>query len=126
MKVKNPVRFCERDFWRRRRDSPGLRPVCSLRERPIICPFLLRKKMDDRVLVSPVSLLYKREKTPRGKPLVSFGAEGETRQGFALSVRFANVPLYVPFCFAKRWTIEFSSLPLVYSVKEKRHQGENP
>ena len=103
MKVKNPVRFCERDFWRRRRDSPGLRPVCSLRERPIICPFLLRKKMDGRVLVSPERLLYKREKTPRGKPLVPFGAEGETRT-------LAPLSRPTPLAGAPRHQLEYFSM----------------
>ena len=72
---------------------------------------VLRKKMDGSVLVSPGWEIANKRKDTKEKTSVPFGAEGETRQGAALSVRCANDPIYVPFCCAKRWTVAFSSLP---------------
>lgn len=46
---------------------------------PIVCPFLLRKKMDDSVLVSPGWEVANKKKRYQGKSLIPFGAEGETR-----------------------------------------------
>lgn len=46
---------------------------------PILCPFLLRKKMDGSVLVSPGWDVANKKKRYQGKSLIPFGAEGETR-----------------------------------------------
>lgn len=45
----------------------------------------------------------------------------------ALPCLFAarTIPLYVPFCCAKRWTVEFSSLPGGSCNKKKRYQGKS-
>ena len=69
---------------------------------PIVCPFLLRKKMDGSVLVSPGWEVANKKKRYQGKSLIPFGAEGETRQGAALSVRCANDPILCPFLLRKK------------------------
>ena len=72
---------------------------------------VLRKKMDGSVLVSPGWEVATKRKDTKEKTSVSFGAEGETRQGLPCLFAARTIPLYVPFCCAKRWTIAFSSLP---------------
>ena len=34
------------------------------------------------------------------------------------------LPFFVPFCFAKRWTIEFESLLFILLFTKKRYQGK--
>ena len=63
---------------------------------------VLRKKMDGRVLVSPRWEVTNQKKRCQGKPLIPFGAEGETRQGAALSVRCANDSIVCPFLLRKK------------------------
>ena len=63
---------------------------------------VLRKKMDGRVLVSPRWEAATKRKDTKEKTSVSFGAEGETRQGAALSVRCANDPIVCPFLLRKK------------------------
>ena len=61
---------------------------------------VLRK--DDSVLVSPGWEVTNKKKRYQGKSLIPFGAEGETRQGAALSVRCANDPIVCPFLLRKK------------------------
>ena len=63
---------------------------------------VLRKKMDGSVLVSPRWEVANKKKRYQGKSLIPFGAEGETRQGAALSVRCANDPIVCPFLLRKK------------------------
>ena len=63
---------------------------------------VLRKKMDGSVLVSRDGKLQTKRKDTKEKTSVSFGAEGETRQGAALSVRCANDPILCPFLLRKK------------------------
>ena len=63
---------------------------------------VLRKKMDGSVLVSPGWEVANKKKRYQGKSLIPFGAEGETRQGAALSVRCANDPIVCPFLLRKK------------------------
>ena len=63
---------------------------------------VLRKKMDGCVLVSPRWEVTNQKKRYQGKSLIPFGAEGETRQGAALSVRCANDPIVCPFLLRKK------------------------
>ena len=63
---------------------------------------VLRKKMDGSVLVSPGWEVTNQKKRYQGKSLIPFGAEGETRQGAALSVRCANDPIVCPFLLRKK------------------------
>ena len=61
---------------------------------------VLRK--DDSVLISPGWEVATKRKDTKEKTSVSFGAEGETRQGAALSVRCANDPIVCPFLLRKK------------------------
>ena len=61
---------------------------------------VLRK--DGGVLVSPGWEVATKRKDTKEKTSVSFGAEGETRQGAALSVRCANDPILCPFLLRKK------------------------
>ncbi len=54
------------------------------------------------VLVSPGWEIANKTKRYQGKSLILFGAEGETRQGAALSVRCANDPILCPFLLRKK------------------------
>ena len=63
---------------------------------------MLRKKMDGSVFVSPGWEVANKKKRYQGKSLIPFGAEGETRQGAALSVRCANDPILCPFLLRKK------------------------
>ena len=78
---------------------------------------VLRK--DGSVLVSPGWEVANKKKRYQGKSLIPFGAEGETRQALPCLFAARTIPLYVPFCCAKRWTIAFSSLPGGRSYKQK-------
>lgn len=63
---------------------------------------MLRKKTDGSVLVAPGWEVANKKKRYQGKSLIPFGAEGETRQGAALSVRCANDPIVCPFLLRKK------------------------
>ena len=59
----------------------------------------------------PGGKLQTKRKDTKEKTSVSFGAEGETRRALPCLFAARTIPFYVPFCCAKRWTVEFSSLP---------------
>ena len=63
---------------------------------------VLRKKMVGSVLIAPGWEVANKKKRYQGKSLIPFGAEGETRQGAALSVRCANDPIVCPFLLRKK------------------------
>ena len=111
-------------FWRRRRDSTGFHPSCSLCEQFILCPFLLRKKMDEEFESLQTNSYIQKEKAQRKNPCAFFGAEGETRRVFTRRVRFANSLFYVPFCSAKRWTKSSSLSKQIHIYKKKKHKGK--
>ena len=67
---------------------------------PIVCPFLLRKKMDGSVLVSPGWEVATKRKDTKEKTSVSFGAEGETRT-------LAPVARPTPLAGAPRHQLEY-------------------
>ena len=67
---------------------------------PILCPFLLRKKMDDSVLISPGWEVATKRKDTKEKTSVSFGAEGETRT-------LAPVARPTPLAGAPRHQLEY-------------------
>ena len=98
-------------------------PSCSLCEQFILCPFLLRKKMDEE-FESPALFAIYRKKVP-GKIPIPFLAQKERLDGFSTRrVRFANSLFYVPFCSAKRWTKSSSLLPFL-QYTEKRYRGKS-
>ena len=98
-------------------------PSCSLCEQFILCPFLLRKKMDEEFeSLSPFCIIQKKG---TGKNPIPFLAQKERLDGFSTRrVRFANSLFYVPFCFAKRWTKSSSLLPFLHYT-EKRYRGKS-
>ncbi|MBD8945015.1 MAG: hypothetical protein EGR79_09005 [Ruminococcaceae bacterium] len=64
---------------------------------------VLRKKRWTVAFSSlPGGKLQAKRKDTKEKTSVSFGAEGETRQGAALSVRCANDPILCPFLLRKK------------------------
>ena len=87
---------------------------------------VLRKKMDGRVLVFPGGKLQTKRKDTKEKTSVSFGAEGETRQGAALSVRCANDPILCPFLLRKKMDGRVLVSPRwKVTNKKKRYQGKS-
>ena len=93
---------------------------------PIVCPFLLRKKMDGRVLISPGWEVATKRKDTKEKTSVSFGAEGETRQGAALSVRCANNPIVCPFLLRKKMDDSVLVSPRWEVATKRKGTKENP
>ena len=87
---------------------------------------VLRKKMDGSVLVSPGWEVATKKKRYQGKSLIPFGAEGETRQGVALSVRCANDPIVCPFLLRKKMDSRVLVSPgWEVANKKKRYQGKS-
>ena len=85
---------------------------------------VLRK--DDSVLVSPRWEVANKKKRYQGKFLIPFGAEGETRQGAALSVRCANDPIVCPFLLRKKMDGSVLVSPgWEVANKKKRYQGKS-
>ena len=72
---------------------------------------VLRKKIDGSVLVSPRGKLQQKEKTLRKKPQCLLAQKERLDRALPCLFAARTIPLYVPFCCAKRWTIAFSSLP---------------
>ena len=87
---------------------------------------VLRKKMDDSVLVSPGWEVANKKKDTKEKTSVFFGAEGETRQGAALSVHCANDPIVCPFLLRKKMDGSVLVSPgREVADKKKRYQGKS-
>ena len=63
---------------------------------------VLRKRWTVAFSSLPGGKLRTKRKDTKEKTSVSFGAEGETRQGAALSVRCANDPIVCPFLLRKK------------------------
>ena len=116
---KNPCAFSGAEGETRRVFNPS----CSLCEQFILCPFLLRKKMDEE-FESPALFALYRKKVP-GKIPIPFLAQKERLDGFSTRrVRFANSLFYVPFCSAKRWTKSSSLSKQIHIYKKKKHKGK--
>ncbi len=81
--------------------------------------------MDGRVLVSPGTHFRQKEKT-LSETLVPFGAEGETRQGVALSVRCANGPILCPFLLRKKMDGRVLVSPGTRFNTKRKGTKENP
>ena len=70
----------------------------------------------------PGEKLQTKRKDTKEKTSVSFGAEGETRQGAALSVRCANGPIVCPFLLRKKMDGSVLVAPRwEVANKKKRH-----
>ena len=157
-------------------------PSCSLCEQFILCPFLLRKKMDEefeslqtnsyiqkekaqrknpcafsgaegdstgfqpvvfalrtvyfmslfalqkdgrRVRVSPSKFIYKKKKH-KGKILVLFLAQKETRRVFNPSCSLCEQFILCPFLLCKKMDEEFESLQTNSYIQKKKAQRKNP
>ena len=115
---KNPCAFSGAEGETRRVFNPS----CSLCEQFILCPFLLRKKMDEE-FESPALFAIYRKKVPVKIP-IPFLAQKERLDGFSTRrIRFANSLFYVPFCSAKRWT-QSSSLSALFALYRKKVPGK--
>ena len=87
---------------------------------PIVCPFLLRKKMDGRVLISPGWEVANKKKRYQGKSLIPFGAEGETRT-------LAPVARPTPLAGAPRHQLEYFCIGSVYdTIRLLKERAKNP
>ena len=106
-------------FWRRRRDSTGFHPSCSLCEQFILCPFLLRKKMDEEFeSLCPFCIIQK--KGTGENPDTFPGAEGETRT-------LAPVTRPTPLAGAPRHQLEYFCIGSVYdTIRLLKERAENP
>ena len=106
-------------FWRRRRDSTGFHPSCSLCEQFILCPFLLRKKTDEEFeSLCPFCNIQK--KGTGENPDTFPGAEGETRT-------LAPVTRPTPLAGAPRHQLEYFCIGSVYdTIRLLKERAENP
>ena len=106
-------------FWRRRRDSTGFHPSCSLCEQFILCPFLLRKKTDEEFeSLCPFCNIHK--KGTGENPDTFPGAEGETRT-------LAPVTRPTPLAGAPRHQLEYFCIGSVYdTIRLLKERAENP
>ena len=111
--------------WRRRRDSTGFHPSCSLCEQFILCPFLLRKKMDEEFeSLCPFCNIQK--KGTGENPDTFSGAEGETRRVFNPSCSLCEQFILCPFLLRKKMDEEFESLQTNSYIQKEKAQRKNP
>ena len=94
-------------------------PSCSLCEQFILCPFLLRKKMDEEFeSLSPFCIIQK--KGTGENPDTFVGAEGETRT-------LAPVTRPTPLAGAPRHQLEYFCIGSVYdTIRLLKERAENP
>ena len=59
----------------------------------------------------PGGKLQQKEKTLRKKPQCLLAQKERLDRALPCLFAARTIPFYVPFCCAKRWTVEFSSLP---------------
>ena len=93
---KNPCAFSGAEGETRRVFNPS----CSLCEQFILCPFLLRKKMDEEFESLQTNSYIQKEKAQRKNPCAFSGAEGETRT-------LAPVTRPTPLAGAPRHQLEY-------------------
>ena len=117
---KNPCAFSGAEGETRRVFNPS----CSLCEQFILCPFLLRKKMDEEF--ESLCPFYIIQKKGTGENPDTFpGAEGETRRVFNPSCSLCEQFILCPFLLRKKMDEEFESLCPFYII-QKKGTGENP
>ena len=118
---KNPCAFSGAEGETRRVFNPS----CSLCEQFILCPFLLRKKMDDEFESLQTNSYIQKEKAQRKNPCAFSGAEGETRRVFNPSCSLCEQFILCPFLLRKKTDEEFES-PCPFCIIQKKGTGENP
>ena len=95
-------------------------PSCSLCEQFILCPFLLRKKMDGEFESLQTNSYIQKEKAQRKNPCAFSGAEGETRT-------LAPVTRPTPLAGAPRHQLEYFCIGSVYdTIRLLKERAENP
>ena len=95
-------------------------PSCSLCEQFILCPFLLRKKMDEEFESPQTNSYIQKEKAQRKNPCAFSGAEGETRT-------LAPVTRPTPLAGAPRHQLEYFCIGSVYdTIRLLKERAENP
>ena len=95
-------------------------PSCSLCEQFILCPFLLRKKMDEEFESLQTNSYIQKEKAQRKNPCAFSGAEGETRT-------LAPVTRPTPLAGAPRHQLEYFCIGSVYdTIRLLKERAENP
>ena len=118
---KNPCAFSGAEGETRRVFNPS----CSLCEQFILCPFLLRKKMDEEFESLQTNSYIQKEKAQRKNPCAFSGAEGETRRVFNPSCSLCEQFILCPFLLRKKMDEEFESLS-PFGIIQKKGTGENP
>ena len=100
----------------------ALRCLFAARTIPFYVPFCCAKRWTIAFSSLPGGKLQTKRKDTKEKTSVSFGAEGETRQGAALSVRCANDPILCPFLLRKKMDDSVLVSPRwEVANKKKRH-----
>ena len=100
-------------------------PSCSLCEQFILCPFLLRKKMDEEFESLQTNSYIQKEKAQRKNPCAFSGAEGETRRVFNPSCSLCEQFILCPFLLRKKMDEEFESL-CPFCIYRKKVPGKIP
>ena len=101
-------------------------PSCSLCEQFILCPFLLRKKMDEEFESLQTNSYIQKEKAQRKNPCAFSGAEGETRRAFNPSCSLCEQFILCPFLLRKKMDEEFESLQTNSYIQKEKAQRKNP
>ena len=126
------LRYTEKRYREKPDTFPGaegetrrvFNPSCSLCEQFILCPFLLRKKMDEEFeSLCPFCIIQK--KGTGENPDTFSGAEGETRRVFNPSCSLCEQFILCPFLLRKKMDEEFESL-CPFCIIQKKGTGENP
>ena len=105
--------------WRKGETRRVFNPSCSLCEQFILCPFLLRKKMDEE-FESPCPFCIIQKKGTGENPDTFPGAEGETRT-------LAPVTRPTPLAGAPRHQLEYFCIGSVYdTIRLLKERAENP
>ena len=96
------------------------RRVFNPSEQFILCPFLLRKKMDEEFESLQTNSYIQKEKAQRKNPCAFSGAEGETRT-------LAPVTRPTPLAGAPRHQLEYFCIGSVYdTIRLLKERAENP
>ena len=121
------LRYTEKRYREKPDTFPGaegetrrvFNPSCSLCEQFILCPFLLRKKMDEEFeSLCPFCIIQK--KGAGENPDTFSGAEGETRT-------LAPVTRPTPLAGAPRHQLEYFCIGSVYdTIRLLKERAENP
>ena len=119
---KNPCAFSGAEGETRRVSNPS----CSLCEQFILCPFLLRKKMDGEFESLQTNSYIQKEKAQRKNPCAFSGAEGETRRVSNPSCSLCEQFILCPFLLRKKMDGEFESLQTNSYIQKEKAQRKNP